>query len=158
MVKEIYLAGGCFNAAERMHNLLLEKQLQELGYTVVLPQRRALAFLNGDHFDLAAMAEDCKQSCTGKERVVVASIDGTHADDGTSVELGMAIVATGRAVVYRTDFRTAEEKEAGVNAMLKVNGVVYLYHPCYLAELSKATSFYKELAAKIHTAIQSLPE
>ena len=29
----IYLAGGLFNAAERVHNLLLERELKKLGYT-----------------------------------------------------------------------------------------------------------------------------
>lgn len=46
-MKKIYLAGGLFNAGERLHNLHLEKAFKDLGYDVILPQRKALR-----HFDV----------------------------------------------------------------------------------------------------------
>lgn len=46
-MKKIYLAGGLFNAGERLHNLHLEKAFKDLGYDVILPQREALR-----HFDV----------------------------------------------------------------------------------------------------------
>lgn len=33
----IYLAGGLFNAGERLHNLYLEKHLLARGWKVILP-------------------------------------------------------------------------------------------------------------------------
>ena len=152
----IYLAGGLFNAAERLHNLFLEKYLKESGYNVILPQREALKFFNTDHFDVGGIVEDCRQSCINPSHIFVGSTDGADADSGTCVEYGMAITATGKAIVYRTDFRTAEEKELGVNAMLKADGTIFIYHPCFFTELEQVESYYKELAQKIHEVIQRM--
>lgn len=156
----IYLAGGLFNAAERLHNLFLEKALAELGHDVILPQREALKFFDKDknQFDVASIVENCKQSCTDSNKVYVGSADGPDADSGTSVEYGMAIVSTGKAITYRTDFRTAEEKELGINAMLKARGTTFVYYPCFFTELNQVASYYKELAFKIHEAIVAIVE
>jgi nucleoside 2-deoxyribosyltransferase len=150
----IYLAGKLFNVAERLHNLFLEKYLKELGYNVILPQREALKFFDADHFDVGGIVKDCRQACTNRKHIFVGNIDGADADSGTCVEYGMAITATGKAIVYRTDFRTAEEKELGVNAMLKVDGTTFIYHPCFFTELTQVETYYKELAQKIHGVIQ----
>lgn len=150
----IYLAGGLFNAAERLHNLFLEKHLKELGYNVILPQREALKFFDIGHFDVSGIVEDCKQSCTNHRHIFVGSADGADADSGTCVEYGMAIITTGKAIVYRTDFRTAEEKEIGVNAMLKAKGTSFVYHPCFFTKLEQVEAYYKELSQKIHEVIQ----
>lgn len=155
-MKIVYLAGGLFNAGERLHNLYLEKYLKALGYKVILPQREALKFFGGDVFVIPLIVEDCKQSCTNPENICVVSSDGADSDSGTCVEYGMAIIATGRAVVYRTDFRTAQERELGVNAMLKAKGTSFIYHPCFFVELEQVDTYYKDLAQEIHRAIQAL--
>lgn len=153
--KTIYLAGGLFNAGERLHNLMLEEQLVELGYEVVLPQREALKFWNGSTFDIAGIVADCQGHATRHGTICVANSDGADADSGTCVEYGMAIVANGQAVVYRTDFRTAEEKELGVNAMLKARGTQFVYEPCFFTELSEVEGYYAKLALHIHNAISA---
>ena len=61
---DIYLAGGLFNAGERLHNLYLEKHLKLLGRNVILPQREALKRQNPitKEFDPKAIANDCKEA------------------------------------------------------------------------------------------------
>jgi len=152
----IYLAAGLFNAAERLHNLFLEKELKKLGHEVILPQREALKHFNGKQFDTVAIVEDCTKSSANPAYVIVVCVDGARADDGAAVEYGMAITATGRAVVYRTDFRTAPKKELGLNAMFKAKGTIFIYYPCFFTEIDEVCGYYKKLALKIHKAICKL--
>ncbi len=149
----IYLAGGVFNAAERLHNLYLEKHLKKLGHEVILPQREALKFFRNGYFDTNAIAKDCRQNCLNTSIIYVGCIDGPDADSGTSVEYGMAIASTARAVVYRTDLRTNPEKELGINAMFLLSGTHVIQFPCHITNLDQAEGYYKELAGKIHELI-----
>jgi nucleoside 2-deoxyribosyltransferase len=157
MILNLYLGGGLFNAAERLHNLYLEKYLKEFGcYHIILPQRRALAFFDGEKFDVDAIAADCAQSCSDENVLYVGSLDGSDADSGGSVEYGITIFATGRAVTYRTDFRTALDRELGVNGMFRVKRTTLVYHPCFITELSEVEDYYRALAKKLHEAIVEL--
>ena len=155
-MRTLYLAGGLFNAAERLHNLYLEKHLKPYGYNILLPQREAVQFSEDDVFDGDAIMEDCHASCWSPENLYVGCIDGADADGGTAVEYGIAISITGRAVVYRTDFRTATDKELGYNAMFRIKGTTFIYYPCYFTELDQADAYYAELARRIHEGIQGL--
>lgn len=155
---KIYLAGGLFNAGQRLHNLFLAKYLRELGCAVILPQVEALQFFHRDRFDVAGVVESCRQACRSSENIFVGSADGADADSGTCVEYGIAIASTGRAIVYRTDFRTAEEKEVGVNAMLRARGTIFIYYPCFITDLIQAEGYYRELARKIHEAILNIAQ
>lgn len=155
-IETIYLAGRLFNAAERLHNIYLEEEFKRFGYKVVLPQREAAKFFDGKVFDMDALVKDCMGHSMNKNSICVANIDGPDADSGTAVELGMAIVATGRAVVYRTDFRTDMERELGVNAMLRPPGSCFVYYPCFITELKEAGEYYRLLAHEIHGAITKL--
>jgi nucleoside 2-deoxyribosyltransferase len=152
----IYLAGGLFNAGERLHNLYLEKHLKAFGYDIISPQRRALNFLKDERFDTEAIVADCATISADKDALHVGCIDGTDGDSGECIELGIAVTATGRAIIYRTDFRTAENHEVGVNAMYKLKGVLYIYHPCYITEFNQIDVYYHELAKKIHEAITAI--
>lgn len=152
----LYLAGGLFNAGERLHNLYLEKYLRALGYEVILPQREALKFFEVDHFNVAGIVEDCRLSAVNPQNLYIGNADGADADSGTCVEYGMTITATKRAVVYRTDFRTALEKEVGVNAMLNARGTSFIYHPCFFANLEEVDTYYSALAQKIHQTIKDM--
>lgn len=152
----IYLAGGLFNAPERLHNLFLEKHLKTLGYNVILPQREALKFLKNDMFDAEGVVNDCQKHSIDKKKIYVGCIDGADADSGTSVEFGLTIGATGRAIVYRTDFRTAPEKELGINAMFRAKGSTVIYYPCYFTELDQVEEYYAKLAKKINKAIKKM--
>lgn len=153
-MKTLYLAGGLFNAGERLHNLYLEKYLKELGYKIILPQREALSFFNGSQFNVADIVADCRRCATDPNNLYVGSADGADADSGTCVEYGMAITSTGQALVYRTDFRTALEKEVGVNAMLNAQGTIFLYAPCFFTELDEVENYYQNLARQIHERIE----
>ncbi len=149
---KLYLVGGVFNVSERGHNLYLEKYLTELGDEVVLPQRQALKHYNGRRFDTFAIMEDCVKFSTDPNYICVVCVDGARADDGGSVEYGMTINATGRAIVYRTDIRTALQKELGLNAMFRAGKTIFIYQPCIVTELNQLDAFYKKLAKKIHKA------
>lgn len=154
-MKKIYLAGGLFNAGERLHNLYLEKHLKALGYEVILPQREALKAFNGESFDVKAIVKNCRDSSSDPEYMFVGNADGPDSDSGTCVEYGFAIASIGRAVIYRTDFRTAPDRELGINAMLTGEGTVFVYEPCFFTELEQVENYYRELANKIHKAISS---
>jgi nucleoside 2-deoxyribosyltransferase len=153
---KVYLAGGLFNAGQRLQNLCLERALRDLGYEVVLPQREALKFSKNGAFDLPAIVADCQAHCTDRETVFVGSTDGLDADSGTCVEYGMAIVATGRAVIYRTDIRTALDREIGINAMLTAPKTTVVFEPCGIAELSEIEPYFATLARSIDAAIRGL--
>lgn len=153
---KIYLAGGLFNAGERLHNLCLEKYLSLLGHEVVLPQREALNFLNNGHLDLKGLGADCKTKCTDQENIYVGSVDGADADSGTAIEYGMAIIVTGRAIIYRTDCRTELEKELGVNAMFSMEGTKFIHEECSFTELNQVEDYYKRLASAIDEVLKEM--
>jgi nucleoside 2-deoxyribosyltransferase len=151
--KTIYLAGPLFTLAERTHNLKLELQLRALGYKVILPQRRAMDFITPQGFDLKQMAADCANQASDPNNILVANLDGPDADSGTAIEYALAIGAVGRAIVYRTDIRTAPEKEVGLNAMFGLANTTFIHMPCLVNTTDEAQNFYLELALAIHRAI-----
>lgn len=153
---KIYLAGGLFNAGERLHNLFLERELKALGYEVILPQRTALEFFDGEKFNTQGIVNDCSGQSANPQNIFVGSADGADADSGTAVEYGIAIASTGRAVVYRTDFRTEMSLELGMNAMLTAKGTRIIYLPCFFTELSEVDEYYRQLAGRIHEAIKEI--
>ncbi|MFH1236189.1 MAG: nucleoside 2-deoxyribosyltransferase [Parcubacteria group bacterium] len=152
----LYLAGGLFNAGERLHNLYLEKHLRNLGYVTILPQREALKFFSEGRFDIAGIVADCMQSCANPANLYVGNSDGADSDSGTAVEYGIAITATRAVIVYRTDFRTALENELGVNAMMRAEGTKLIYEPCFFTELDQVDAYYANLAQKIHLAVNEI--
>ena len=149
----LYLAGGLFNIAQRAHNLQLERHLERLGHEVILPQREASKHVVDGRFDLPAVVEECVRSCIDRANIVVACCDGPDADSGTAIEFGLAIQATQRALVYRTDFRTEEGSEVGVNAMFRCEGSICVYVPCFVSEFDEIDGFYSTLAARLHEVL-----
>jgi len=155
-MKKLYLAAGLFNAAERLHNLYLEKHLKRRGYEVILPQREAKQFFHNGIFDKAGVVRICRAAAADLQNLCIVCIDGADADSGTAVEFGITITATGKAVVYRTDSRTAPERELGVNAMFAAEGASFVYEQCFFTELDQVDDYYEKLAEAIHQAISSL--
>jgi hypothetical protein len=159
-IREIYLAAGLFNAADRHRNLLLAEGLRKLGYNVILPQLEAIKYFKDGKFDLLGLCEHCAEQAI-KSDVVVANIDGSDADSGTSLEVGLALHnkffggSDSLVICYRTDFRTAPEQELGVNAMFQLAHKI-IYKPAYFNSLLEAEKFYEELAQVIDAAIKSL--
>src|SRR3989338_7585482 len=149
----IYLAGPLFGIADRHHNLLLARELEALGYVVVLPQKEALKFFNGRAFDVIGTCQDCKNQSVNNQ-VVVANIDGPDADSGTALEVGMAHISKKPIIIcVRTDFRTALEKEVGYNAMFNLANRV-IYKPAYVNSSEEVAQFYKEFAKEIDEVVQ----
>jgi nucleoside 2-deoxyribosyltransferase len=153
MKKGIYLAGPLFTVAERTHNLNLARELRALEYEVILPQLRAVKFINQQGLNLKQMATDCASQAVSPNNILVANLDGPDADSGTAIEYGLAIGAVGKAIVYRTDIRTAPEKEVGLNAMFGLDGTKYIHMPCLANSDEEMRAFYSELARAIDEAI-----
>jgi len=112
----LYLAGPLFTAAERSWNEWLAGELRERGYSVLLPQAEANAFITPSGIDFAGIFS----MCLGQIRevdAVVAIFDGTDVDSGTAFECGYAYSIGKPIVGVRTDLRSGGE-ENGVNAML----------------------------------------
>lgn len=153
-MKTLYLAAGVFGVAERMRNARLAGILERKGKgrKVILPQREAKRFFVDGVLDLDALAEDCRRAATDPETICVVCIDGAEADAGGAVEYACANQATGRGITWRSDFRTAEEKELGRNAMFRLKGTIHIYLPCYAVEEAEVDAYCEELAEEIHQA------
>lgn len=171
----IYLAGGVFNASERFHNATLEKHLiqtankEGIDLKTTLPQRTALKRYDPkkERFDIAGITSDCEKDAASHD-YILCNLDGTDADSGTAVELGIARgqqlahqraknpegIIVPKIITYRTDFRTDIEKEIGLNTMLNPEGSTFIYHPCFAVELSEVNTYYAELASKITEVIK----
>ena len=172
---DLYLAGPLFTVAERRHNSALEKYLIKISaargmeLNITSPQRKALErFIQGENrFDVNGIVYDCIIDSSTKD-VIVCNLDGADTDSGTAVEYGIAIgqrvaqemmskqgveIKVPKVITYRTDFRTAPEKEVGVNAMLKAANTKHIYHPCFAVELGDFEKFYLELTTKIIDSI-----
>jgi len=156
----IYLAGRLFNVGERFDNARLALCLRGRGRQVILPQEEALGFVDPSNGSLRLdrIAIACRDCCVDKGNVLVANIDGPDADSGTSLECGLALATTGRAIVYRTDFRTDPAKEIGVNAMFQLPGITHIFKPCLLADLEATDNFYLDLAAQIDEAVRAIED
>lgn len=129
MGQVIYWAGPLFTQAERIWNRMCAESLRAFGYTVILPQDEAEAFITDNVVDALGIAEHCYQQATHCD-VVVAILDGADSDSGTSVEVGLVVGhrrGSGRGayvVAVRTDFRASEDGQ--LNAMFRlVDEVIY---------------------------------
>jgi|SRR6185369_3148454 len=154
--RKMNLCGGVFNVAERRHNARLDRALRELGRETVLPQREALRFLKDGVLDLDRVALACQQAARDEKNILVLNLDGPDADGGGAVEYGIAIERTGRAITYRTDIRTAPEKELGRNAMFRLPVTEFIHIPCYSVEELETEAFYRKLAEEIENAAHRL--
>jgi nucleoside 2-deoxyribosyltransferase len=122
----VYLAGPLFTQAERRWNGELADDLRRLQPTleVVLPQREAVAALEENGMNFKKVFQICLDGISRSD-AVVALLDGSDADSGTSFECGYAY-AMGKPVLgVRTDFRGSEDR--GLNAMLSQSCFDLLY-------------------------------
>ena len=110
----IYLAGPLFTLAERDSNKSLKDELVKLGHTVYLPQEHETRDLTAKQiFDGDVEGIDTSE-------VVVANMDGPDPDSGTCWECGYAYGRGIPCIIFRTDFRVADEaiEKAPFNLML----------------------------------------
>jgi nucleoside 2-deoxyribosyltransferase len=176
MEASVYLAGPLFNVGERRHNSELERSLntcaekQGITLKITSPQKTAINRLTSQTkgFDVRGIVADCIRDSANHD-VILCNLDGPDADSGTSVEYGIALgqavaarrlsdhvgaIKTPLIITYRTDFRTAHEKEVGVNAMLMAEGTKHVYIPCFATEEDEFNKFYDSLASQIIGAIK----
>jgi len=122
----VYLAGPLFTQAERRWNSELAEHLrqQQLTLEVVLPQREVSAVFEEGGVNFQKVFRICLDGISRSD-AVVALLDGSDADSGTSFECGYAY-AIGKPVLgVRTDFRGSEDR--GLNAMLSQSCSDLLY-------------------------------
>ncbi len=91
----IYFAAPLFCKAEQTFNMKLTEKLEELGFTIFLPQRDGVESSKPPYSEMAI--EELRQSifAIDRDKVLEADIflfvlDGRVPDDGACVELGMA--------------------------------------------------------------------
>ncbi len=131
----VYWAAPLFTLAEREFNLRCAQLFEMCGYKVILPQVQAEPLLQkGGPGMFRAIAKMCMSTVVSAEaQVLVAILDGSDSDSGTSFEVG-ARVATqmergqGICIGVRTDFRSSEDGQT--NAMFRMMDKL-LYCPSF---------------------------
>lgn len=88
----IYFAAPLFNQAELMFNELLTTRLEQLGFTVFLPQREGLELkatpLPPEKWEKAVFELD--RDWVFKTDILLFILDGRVPDEGAALELGLA--------------------------------------------------------------------
>ena len=155
---KIYMAGPLFDIASQMHNLSLAQCLESFGYEIILPQRDAIKLIEGDasypkNDNVLAICMSCRKLLSTCD-VIVANIDGTDADSGTAMEVGIALESIHRPIVIcvRTDFRTDFNREIGINGMFLLADKT-IFKPPSLISLDNSEEFYNNLADEIDREI-----
>ncbi len=140
---KIYLAGPLFTQAERLWNKNLADQLSliDANAEVILPQVQAASFVKANVIDFEGIVQDCIQNLD-KADIVVAILDGSDSDSGTSWECGYAYAKGKRIIGIRTDLRGSEDE--GLNAMLRRTCTTVVY---YNATQEDLVSLAKEVAS-----------
>jgi nucleoside 2-deoxyribosyltransferase len=143
----IYIAGPLFSVAEREFNKRLAEALKSgLGYCIIsLPQEFA-ATISGQPEFLDLVFEHSLKSIRESD-AVVAVLDGSDVDSGTSVEIGYAYANRKPILGIRTDFRSSEDK--GVNLMVSksCNDLIWL---------QSSTTELSEVLDQVVRAVKSL--
>lgn len=118
---KIYQAGPLFSEAERAWHKNFKEKLEGSGFSVVWPgeliRQEDIAFWGKDAPQkIMELDRDTLLSCD----VVVALLDGSQVDDGTSWEIGFAYAKGIPIIGVRTDFRNGGDTGFGsVNAMIE---------------------------------------
>lgn len=129
----IYIASPLFTLAERVFNEELKTHLVHAGHEVFLPQEH-----EPRPAPPAAIFEIDLQGLEWAD-VVVANMDGSDPDSGTSWECGF-VFNKKPVIAFRTDFRRAGDSEFGpYNLMLLLSASKVLDLPlATMAELADA--------------------
>jgi len=145
----VYWAAPLFCQAKRRWNRQCAEYLKSKGYYhIILPQDDARAFTGDDgNVDFAALAKHCREQAVRKDiHIMVAILDGSDADSGTSFEAGLRIESGGFVLGVRTDIRFSEDGH--VNAMFRELTDILFF--------SGLNENYKELCDKIDRKIKEI--
>ena len=145
---QIYLAGPLFTLAERRLNVELAAELAKAmpRAEIILPQTRAAKFVTNGKMDFEDVVRDCIRSIDIAD-AIVAILDGSDSDSGTSWECGYAYARRKPIVGVRSDLRSSED--GGLNAMLQ--------RTCdRVIEFPATRETVKPLAREIAAALRSL--
>jgi nucleoside 2-deoxyribosyltransferase len=126
---KIYFAGPLFTQADRLWNRSITDELRALDPSVeiLLPQDAAGKAAGDDGvINFRHLFQICIRGIAESD-VVVANLDGSDSDSGTSFECGYAF-AIGKPVLgVRTDLRASEDR--GLNAMLSQSCAALINFP-----------------------------
>jgi nucleoside 2-deoxyribosyltransferase len=125
---KIYLAGPLFTQADRLWNRRIADELRGLdpSLEVLLPQDAAVNALENGVLNFHTLFQGCIEGIQQSD-VIVANLDGSDSDSGTSFECGFAF-ALGKPVLgIRTDLRASEDR--GLNAMLSQSCADLIHFP-----------------------------
>ena len=111
MKGRIYVAGPLFSEAERAFNFIVDKHLQELGYSTFLPQRdgeELHALVQSGMLSLDALSRVFEKDISEirKADLVVFIMDGRVPDDGACVEIGFAFALGIECIGLKMDSRS----------------------------------------------------
>lgn len=109
--KWIYFAAPLFTAAERQFNETLSQYIEHAGYAVFLPQNECAHASKNEEIFLQCIRGLDNAWC------VVAVLDGSDVDSGTSFEAGYAYAKGIPIIGIRTDFRNSGD-DGHCNLML----------------------------------------
>ncbi len=142
---KIYLAGPLFTAAEWDFNTRLARGLRGKGHEVWLPQEH-----EQQHKTAKEIFDEDVKGIDWAE-VLVANMDGADPDSGTCWECGYAYHQRKPTILFRTDFRMADESfKAPYNLMLAESATVRLDLP--LAEMEILTERIDRALRDLSTA------
>jgi hypothetical protein len=127
---KIYFAGPLFSEAERMFNIELTGQLENLGFQVFLPQRDGVERGKPPYDKMSTEKRRKSMFVMDRDKIFDCDIflfvlDGRVPDEGACVELGMAytdkLITDRRRLIIglQTDLRAAFIKSK-LNPMLKL--------------------------------------
>lgn len=118
MARVVYFAAPLFTQAERMWNRRLSTALQKMGsgIKIFLPQEETRSAIENGVLDFAEVQRICIEGIDSCD-VVLAILDGSDSDSGTSFECGYAYARGKKIIGVRTDIRAGEDD--GLNAMLR---------------------------------------
>ena len=145
----LYLAGGFFNACERLHFLFLEKHLKLLGHEVILPQREERRHIDEENFNLEAIVNDCRRDVLDPLNLVIANSDYAVGNNGSEIKLDLAFTAKGAAITYRTDIRTDSARELRERRIPREKRECFLHQPADFTEMRDVDEYYERLAFHI---------
>jgi nucleoside 2-deoxyribosyltransferase len=151
---KIYFAGPLFTIAERRFNRELAREIVSAlpRCEVILPQDRAEQFVDDGKMNFDAIVRDCIEQIDRAD-AVVAILDGSDSDSGTSWECGYAFARDKTIIGVRTDLRGSEDE--GLNAMLRrtCRDVI-----AFAATREKIKPLAREIAGAIKRSIAAKPQ